>query len=130
MMNTMSIKMDGHKMSYSLGCRPRCSFSEFEWNEQFFQLANLLERSDVANYLLNDVRVGESAIIIDEDNGVSYSVGMGVDFVDCEAVFYHERRNSMTRRIGVGREQFAVLIKDTRIAAASMFGDMTPQLSA
>lgn len=134
MMQSMKISMCGQKMEYSLS---RHAFqrigerSRVSSDEVFFQLAFLLEREDVGDYLLNEVRVGEEAVIIDEDNGTSYVIAMGADTVDVVTVHCHmlTKESWNVNRMRVAKDNFAVLIKNAKVAAASLFGDLMPALT-
>ena len=124
--NMMTINMGGQKMMFSMSKRPRDHFSETEWTEHYFNLAAMLEKEDTSASLLLEARVGDTAILIDASNTVSYAVEMGVDSVTCKSVRYYSRED---KRVCAGRNQFAVLIQNASVIADGLFGDLIPQLS-
>lgn len=128
MLNQTHIKMDGQDMELTLTRHAHDRIMQRSFlnpDDEFFQLAFLLERDDVADYLLNDVRVGEDCVIIDEDNGVSYALNMGTDSVEVKTVFYMQD-SCKNRTIRASKNQFAVLIKNAQVVAASLFCDVNP----
>jgi hypothetical protein len=123
----MEIKMCGQKMEYSLSRHAfhRMGLRAFLTpDDMFFRLALLLESEDVADYLLNDVRVGEDAVIIDEDNGVTSVVAMGVDSVTVKTIVCKEKTSFWT-----ALDQFTILIKNAHVVTASLFRDLRPTLA-
>ncbi|MDR2933205.1 MAG: hypothetical protein LBV27_08880 [Oscillospiraceae bacterium] len=44
-----------------------------------FVLESMLEREDVADRLMNEVRIGSSAIVVDEVNGFTYFLQMDIE---------------------------------------------------
>ncbi len=127
MMHTMEINMCGQKMEYTLS---RHAFQRIGLrtvlspDDVFFRLALLLEREDVADYLLNEVKLGEDAVIIDEDNGVTSVLSMGLDHVAVKTVVCKEKTTFWT-----AMDQFTILIKNAHVVAASLFRELQPALA-
>ncbi|MBR0303135.1 MAG: hypothetical protein IJQ80_04745, partial [Clostridia bacterium] len=42
-------------------------------------IESIFTDENVADYLINDVRIGEDVIVIDEDSGVSFALNVGTD---------------------------------------------------
>lgn len=80
----------------------------------------LLERKDIADYVLNEVRIGDCAVILDEDNGCAYGVRMFASEVIIQTVF---RKKQSTNWMNMGRDEFLTLLKNAEIKVASIFSD-------
>ena len=52
-----------------------------------FIFENIFTDYDVIDYLINDVRIGEDVVIIDEDSGVSMAVNIGADCFYIKTLF-------------------------------------------
>lgn len=52
-----------------------------------FVFENIFTDSDVVDYLINDVRIGEDVVIIDEDSGVSMAVNIGAECFYIKTLF-------------------------------------------
>ena len=50
-------------------------------------LESIFTDENVADYLINDVRIGEDVIVIDEDSGVSLALNVGMDCFYVKTVF-------------------------------------------
>ena len=50
-------------------------------------LESIFTDENVADYLINDVRIGEDVIVIDEDSGVSFALNVGTDCFYVKTVF-------------------------------------------
>ncbi len=44
-----------------------------------FVFENIFTDENMADFLLNDVRIGEDVVVIDEDSGISFAVNIGVE---------------------------------------------------
>ena len=70
----------------------------------------------VSDYLINDVRIGDDVVVIDEDSGVSLAVNIGLDCFYVKTVFNAYEGNLLigdmqtvlryAREIGLRIEQF------------------------
>lgn len=52
-----------------------------------FILETILTNKEVADYLINSVRIGEDVVVIDEDSGVSFAVNIGLDCFYVKTVY-------------------------------------------
>jgi hypothetical protein len=123
----MEINMCGQKMEYSISGHAiqRVGMRTFlDSDDMFFSLALLLEREEVADYLLNEVKVGDDAVIIDEDSGVTSVVAMGLNHVAVKTVVCKEKTTFWT-----AMDQFTILIKNAKVVAASLFQELQPTLA-
>ncbi len=87
---------------------------ESEWLD--FILESIFTDENVTDYLINDVRIGEDVIVIDEDSGVSFALNVGTECFYVKTVF-NAYEDSMrigdmqkvlrfAREIGLRVEQF------------------------
>lgn len=52
-----------------------------------FILETLLTNEEVVDYLINNVRIGEDVVVIDEDSGVSLAINIGLDCFYVKTVY-------------------------------------------
>ncbi len=58
-----------------------------------FVLETILTNEEVADYLINDVRIGEDVVVIDEDSGVSFAMNIGLDCFYVKTVYNTDKDN-------------------------------------
>ena len=47
----------------------------------------LFADTDVADFLINEVRIGEDVVVIDEDSGISLAVNVGIDSMYVKTIY-------------------------------------------
>lgn len=52
-----------------------------------FILENIFSDEKVADFLINDVRVGEDVVVIDEDSGISFAMNIGTECFFVKTIF-------------------------------------------
>ncbi len=52
-----------------------------------FVFESIFTDENVADYLLNDVRIGEDVVVIDEDSGISFAVNIGTECFYVKTLF-------------------------------------------
>ena len=58
-----------------------------------FILETILTNEEVADYLINNVRIGEDVVVIDEDSGVSFAMNIGLDCFYVKTVYNTDEDN-------------------------------------
>lgn len=58
-----------------------------------FILETILTNDEVVDYLINDVRIGEDVVVIDEDSGVSFAMNVGIDCFYVKTVYNTDEDN-------------------------------------
>lgn len=89
------------------------------------RIALLLERKDIADYVLNEVRIGDCAVILDEDSNCAYSIATGEDAIYIKTVYYLHQRHFIPKA-----NDFFILLKDAEIQIASVFSDVHSLMAA
>lgn len=62
-------------------------FSGLDTGYLDFVFENIFSNNDVGEYLINDVRIGEDVVVIDEDSGISFALNVGVDCFFVKTLF-------------------------------------------
>ena len=52
-----------------------------------FIFESIFTNEDVGEYLINDVRIGEEVVVIDEDSGISFALNVGTDCFFVKTLF-------------------------------------------
>lgn len=52
-----------------------------------FVLETIFSDENVADYLINDVRIGEDVVVIDEDSGISFAMNVGLECFFVKTIF-------------------------------------------
>lgn len=52
-----------------------------------FIFEGIFTNEDVGEYLINDVRIGEEVVVIDEDSGISFALNVGTDCFFVKTLF-------------------------------------------
>ena len=81
-----------------------------------YVIETVFTNEKVSDYLINDVRIGDDVVVIDEDSGVSLAVNIGLDCFYVKTVFNAYEGNLLigdmqtvlryAREIGLRIEQF------------------------
>lgn len=87
-----------------------------------FATASLLEKDDIADYILGEITIGGAAVIIDEDTGRSYSLQVLQDEIIVKTVFY--QTDSGVKFIAVN-DEFTILLKNARVVFADLYHKMS-----
>ena len=91
-------------------------FSNLDTAYLDYVIETVFTNEKVSDYLINDVRIGDDVVIIDEDSGVSLAVNIGLDCFYVKTVFNAYEGNLLVgdmqtvlryaREIGLRIEQF------------------------
>ncbi len=52
-----------------------------------YTLCSVISDPAVADYLINEVRVGEDVVLIDENSGISFALNIGTDCIYVKTIF-------------------------------------------
>ena len=77
------------EVSYGYHVRERLldRFSDIDIPYFNFILSNIFSDPAVADYLINEVRVGEDVVIVDEDTGVAIAANIGTECIYLKTIF-------------------------------------------
>lgn len=77
------------EISYGYHVRERLMlrFTDIDISYFNFILANIFSDPAVADYLINEVRVGEDVVIVDEDSGVAIAANIGTECIYLKTIF-------------------------------------------
>lgn len=77
------------EISYGYHVRERLMlrFADIDISYFNFILANIFSDPAVADYLINEVRVGEDVVIVDEDSGVAIAANIGTECIYLKTIF-------------------------------------------
>ena len=67
--------------------RMKTRFYDLNPAELDFVFENIFTDEKVADFLINDVRIGEDVVVIDEDSGISFAVNIGTDCFYVKTLF-------------------------------------------
>ena len=91
-------------------------FSNLDTAYLDYVIETVFTNEKVSDYLINDVRIGDDVVVIDEDSGVSLAVNIGLDCFYVKTVFNAYEGNLLigdmqtvlryAREIGLRIEQF------------------------
>ena len=91
-------------------------FSNLDTAYLDYVIDTVFTNEKVSDYLINDVRIGDDVVVIDEDSGVSLAVNIGLDCFYVKTVFNAYEGNLLigdmqtvlryAREIGLRIEQF------------------------
>lgn len=120
MLYNFMINMLGYKMELSLSrhaCDRIYERSDYDDPEScLFTLAGLLQSSDVADYILSEVAIGDCAVIADLDRGCTFCLQVCKDSIIVNTVFYPEGMN-----FRVAKKEFFILIQHAQVLFADLF---------
>ena len=85
------IRMGEYQIEVSYGYHVRerlmSRFTDIDIPYFNFILSNIFSDSAVADYLINEVRVGEDVVIVDEDSGVAIAANIGTECIYLKTIF-------------------------------------------
>lgn len=85
------IRMGEYQIEVSYGYHVRerlmARFTDMDIPYFNFILSNIFSDPAVADYLINEVRVGEDVVIVDEDSGVAIAANVGTDCIYLKTIF-------------------------------------------
>lgn len=101
------IRMGEYQIEVSYGYHVRerlmTRFTDIDIPYFNFILSNIFSDPAVADYLINEVRVGEDVVIVDEDSGVAIAANVGTECIYLKTIF-----NAYEGNILVGEMQKVV----------------------
>ncbi len=85
------IRMGEYQIEVSYGYHVRerlmARFTDMDIPYFNFVLSNIFSDPAVADYLINEVRVGEDVVIVDEDSGVAIAANVGTECIYLKTIF-------------------------------------------
>ena len=85
------IRMGEYQIEVSYGYHVRerlmARFTDIDIPYFNFILSNIFSDPAVADYLINEVRVGEDVVIVDEDSGVAIAANVGTECIYLKTIF-------------------------------------------
>ena len=85
------IRMGEYQIEVSYGYHVRerlmARFTDMDIPYFNFILSNIFSDPAVADYLINEVRVGEDVVIVDEDSGVAIAANVGTECIYLKTIF-------------------------------------------
>ena len=85
------IRMGEYQIEVSYGYHVRerlmARFTDIDIPYFNFILSNIFSDPAVADYLINEVRVGEDVVSVDEDSGVAIAANVGTDCIYLKTIF-------------------------------------------
>ena len=85
------IRMGEYQIEVSYGYHVRerlmARFTDMDIPYFNFILSNIFSDPAVAEYLINEVRVGEDVVIVDEDSGVAIAANVGTECIYLKTIF-------------------------------------------
>ena len=85
------IRMGEYQIEVSYGYHVRerlmARFTDIDIPYFNFILSNIFSDPAVADYLINEVRIGEDVVIVDEDSGVAIAANVGTDCIYLKTIF-------------------------------------------
>ena len=72
---------------YHVEQRISARFLDLDFSYFNFVLSNIFSDPQVADYLINEVKVGDDVIIVDEDTGFSIAVNVGAESIFIKTIF-------------------------------------------
>ncbi len=86
-----TFRMQDYEISVDYGShvvqRLRSRFYDLNTTYLDFVFEYIFTDENVADYLLNDVRIGEDVVVIDEDSGISFAVNIGAECFYVKTLF-------------------------------------------
>lgn len=82
--NDYDIEVD---YGYHVVDRLRARFDDIDTFYLDFIFESIFTDEAVSDYLINDVRIGEDVVVIDEDSGISFAVNIGCDMFYVKTIY-------------------------------------------
>lgn len=85
------IRMGEYQIEVSYGYHVRerlmSRFTDIDIPFFNFILSNIFSDPAIADYLINEVRIGEDVVIVDEDSGVAIAANIGTECIYLKTIF-------------------------------------------
>ena len=85
------VNMQGYLMEidYRMHVRQRLEvrFDGIDCNYLDYRIEVLFGDPEVADYLLNEVRIGEDVVLVDEDSGITFAIAVYTDSIYIKTVY-------------------------------------------
>lgn len=85
------IRMGEYQIEVSYGYHVRerlmSRFTDIDIPYFNFILSNIFSDPAIADYLINEVRIGEDVVIVDEDSGVAIAANIGTECIYLKTIF-------------------------------------------
>ena len=85
------VNMQGYLMEIDYGMHVRqrleVRFDGIDCSYLDYRIEVLLGDPEVADYLLNEVRIGEDVVLVDEDSGITFAIAVYTDSIYIKTVY-------------------------------------------
>ena len=85
------VNMQGYLMEIDYGIHVRqrleVRFDRIDCNYLDYRIEVLFGDPEVADYLLNEVRIGEDVVLVDEDSGITFAIAVYADSFYIKTVY-------------------------------------------
>ena len=85
------VNMQGYLMEIDYGMHVRqrleVRFDGIDCNYLDYRIEVLFGDPEVADYLLNEVRIGEDVVLVDEDSGITFAISVYTDSIYIKTVY-------------------------------------------
>ena len=130
----LTVIMSNEKMNVHLswGCRKQIqTYCPYDEVEVLNGIANLMQRPDSAEYLLLEVKIGETAVVLDEGNQYMFLAEMSEHDIIITALYYYgEDAPYAAQARYIKDEQPCILYLNGQPKAEYMSGLLFKQLTA
>ena len=77
------------EVGYGYHVEQRISARFLDWDFSYFNyvLSNIFSDPQVADYLINEVKVGEDVIVVDEDTGFTIAANIGIESIFIKTIY-------------------------------------------
>lgn len=94
------INMQGFQIEVDYGSHVRyrlqTRFEDMDCDYLDYRIEVLFSDEQVADYLMNEVRIGDDVVLVDEDSGISFALAVGTNQIYIKTVYNaHERMSAM-----------------------------------
>lgn len=94
------INMQGFQIEVDYGSHVRyrlqTRFEDMDCDYLDYRIEVLFSDEQVADYLLNEVRIGDDVVLVDEDSGISFALAVGTEQIYIKTVYNaYERMSAM-----------------------------------
>lgn len=72
---------------YHVEQRISARFLDLDFSYFNYVLSNIFSDPQVADYLINEVKVGEDVIVVDEDTGFTIAVNIGIESIFIKTIY-------------------------------------------
>ena len=85
------VSMQGYLMEIDYGMHVRqrleVRFDGIDCNYLDYRIEVLFGDPEVADYLLNEVRIGEDVVLVDKDSGITFAIAVYTDWIYIKTVY-------------------------------------------